>query len=448
MKLIIKNGYVVDPSQKMEEFNNVYVEDGIIQYIGKSYEPFDTMVNGKDEVHQNGQGTVEIIDAQEKWVVPGFIDLHVHLREPGFTYKEDIQSGGEAAYAGGFTTICAMANTSPVIDSASMVEWVTSKAQEVSPVHVLTVGAVTVGMEGQELTDFVALKDAGICGLSEDGKSVMSEQVMRKAMEKAKELDLLILDHTENHDLAGGCMNEGLVSYGMQLKGIPKEAEESILKRDLELAEQIGCRIHIQHVSTKGSVELIRKAKEKGVKVTAETAPHYFTLTDWDIVNQQLAGVKALAKTHMKMNPPLRTREDVLAIKEGLRDGTIDAIATDHAPHSVGDKSLPFSEAPFGVIGLETSFPVSYTALVKSGILTPLQLMEKMALNPARILGLSKGTLAPGVPADITLIDVKNSYEITGQQFQSKSSNTPFEGMTVWGKPQVVCCTKGEVKKT
>ncbi len=434
MKLIIKNGYIIDPSQNMEEFNNVYVEDGFIKHVGKTYEPFE-------------KESIEIIDAKGKWVVPGLIDLHVHLREPGFTYKEDIQSGGEAAYAGGFTTICAMANTSPVIDDAKKVAWIHSKAQEVSPVHVLTVGAITLGMEGKALTDFSSLKQVGICGLSEDGKSVMSEQIMRQAMEKARVLGLLILDHTEDHNLSGGCMNEGLVSYGLQLKGITGETEENMLKRDLELAEQTGCRIHIQHVSTKGSVELIRKAKKRGVKVTAETAPHYFTLTDWDIVNQQLAGIKPLAKTNMKMNPPLRTREDMLAIRKGLKDGTIDAIATDHAPHSIGDKSLSFEEAPFGVIGLETSFPVSYTALVKTGILTPLQLIEKMTTRPAQILGIPKGTLVVNAPADITLIDVNCCFEIQGELFQSKSNNTPFEGMTVWGKPQVVCCTKVKTER-
>lgn len=416
----LKNGRVIDPKNKFDGIEDIWVKDGIII--------------SKEEGEASPADEVKIIDATGKWVMPGFIDLHVHLRDPGFHYKEDIESGSKAAFAGGFTTICVMPNTSPVTDNEEVVTYIIERAKEVGLVNVLPVGAITLEQAGEQLSDYTTMMKAGICAISEDGKTVMNEGLMMKAMEKAKELNLLVMDHTEDHNLTGGVMNEGLVSYGLKLKGIPKEAEERIVARDIKLAEETGCKLHLQHISTKGSLELIKNAKASGIAVTAETAPHYFTLTEWDIVNQQIIGEKPLAKTNMKMNPPLRTKADMLAVREALKDGTLDAIATDHAPHSEGDKAQPFETAPFGIIGLETSFAVSYTHLVKNGILTPLELVERMSTKPADILGINRGSLGVGCVADITMADVEEAYTIDSHGFQSKGRNTPFEGMTVCGK--------------
>ncbi|MEG1930505.1 MAG: dihydroorotase [Anaerovorax sp.] len=421
---IIKNGRVIDPKNKFDGIKDLWIKDGVI--ISEEEGTLCAPSAEKEEIN--------VVDATGKWVMPGFIDLHVHLREPGFTYKEDIQSGSEAAFAGGFTTICAMPNTSPTTDCQEIVRDIVEKAQEVGLVHILPVGAITLGQAGETLCDYESMVEAGICAISEDGKTVMDYSLMMEAMEKAKKLGLLVMDHTEDHHISGGVMNEGLVSYGLKLPGIPKEAEEKIVARDIELAEKTGCKLHLQHISTKGSIELIRQAKERGLDITAETAPHYFALTEWDIVNQQIIGEKPLAKTNMKMNPPLRTKEDVQAVKAALKDGTLDVIATDHAPHSEGDKALPFEKAPFGIIGLETSFPVSYTELVKSGVLTPMELVEKMSTKPAEILGLNRGGLGMGDVADVTMADVSCSYVIDSKTFRSKGRNTPFEGMTLWGK--------------
>lgn len=430
MKLWIKNGLVIDPASGIQETGDIWVENGVIV-------PPMT-------------GDVTEIDATGKWVVPGLIDLHVHFREPGFEHKEDIASGSKAAAKGGFTTVCCMPNTNPAIDNQETVAFIDQKSKEADVINVLPIGSITKGQQGKELTDFEQLDQVettckkllghGICGISEDGKSVMDEDLMLSAMEKAKILGLPIFDHTEDHSLSGGVMNEGLVSYGMNLEGIPRAAEENMVAREIELSAKVGCKLHLCHISTKGSLALIREAKKSGVEITAETAPHYFSMTEWEIVNQQIVAEKPLAKTNMKMNPPLRTKDDMLAVREALKDGTLDAIATDHAPHSEEEKALPFEEAPFGIVGLETSFAISYTYLVKTGVLTPLQLIEKMSTKPAQILGLKRGSLQVGDVADITIIDIEDKYHVDPSEFVSKSKNTPFTGIAVWGKVEHTIC--------
>ncbi|WP_027398835.1 dihydroorotase [Anaerovorax odorimutans] len=435
MKLCIKNGLVIDPVKGTQEISDIWINNGVI------VDPMD-------------DNDVKFIDAEGKWVVPGLIDLHVHFREPGYEYKEDIASGCRSAARGGFTTVCCMPNTNPVIDNEKIVSFVDNKAKEASLINVFPIGAITKNQEGKQLADLDEMNKAetkckellghGICAISEDGKSVMDVNLMEEAMKKAKELNLPIFDHTEDHTLTGGVMNEGLVSYGMSLQGIPREAEENIVKRDIELAAKVGCKLHLSHMSTRGSVNLIREAKKQGIKITAETAPHYISMTEWEIVNQQIVAEKPLAKTNMKMNPPLRTKDDMLALREALKDGTLDAIATDHAPHSEEEKALPFEKAPFGIIGLETSFPISYTYLVKTGILSPLKLIEKMSSNPAEILGLKRGSLQVGYAADIAIIDIEEKYMIDPKEFLSKAKNTPFTGINVWGKAEYTICN-GEI---
>lgn len=426
MKLCIRNGLVISPRNDLERLADVYIEDGIVTAITEPGE-------GSSETEYRE------IFAEGKWVVPGLIDLHVHFREPGYEYKEDIASGCLAAAKGGFTTVCPMPNTKPVIDNTDMVAYVSKKAMEANCVNVLPIGAITLGQEGSILSDFEAMKEASgsIFALSEDGKSVMDSLLMKKAMEKAKALDLPIFSHTEDRELAkGGVMNEGEVAHSLGLPGIPPEAEEIIAIRDILLAKNTGCRTHLCHISTKGSVELIRHAKQHGIPVTAETAPHYFVLTDQDVI-QGKEGMKT-ADSNWKMNPPLRSEEDRLEIIKGLKDGTLDVIATDHAPHHHEEKARPFQEAPFGIIGLETSFALSYTALVKTGILTPKEFISCMSATPAQILGIDRGILEVGKAADLAVIDVEREYEIGLDSFASKSRNTPFIGRKVFGQ---ICYT-------
>ena len=335
------------------------------------------------------------------YVKGGFIDLHVHLRDPGFEYKEDIESGCRAARKGGFTKICCMPNTNPVIDCKEVVEYIRNKASKVKGVEVFVIGAVTKGQAGKELADIEGMAKAGICAISEDGKSVMNSGLLREAMIIAKRLGLPYFSHAEDENLAG-------LPIG----------EELIVARDILLAEETGCRLHLCHISTKGSIDIIRRAKAEGIPITAETAPHYFTLTS-DSVGQN---------TNRKMNPPLRTEKDVNAVRQALADGTIDVIATDHAPHARHEKEVEFSKAPNGVTGLETSFAVSYTNLVKTGILTPEELIDKMSVKPAEILGIKSAS-------DILMIDTDEEYIIQSGDFCSKSINSPFIGMSVCGRP-------------
>ena len=408
MKTCIKNGLIINPKTQMEKVSDLWIEDGKVSYIGT-----------KDEVAD------EVIDASGKWVVPGLIDLHVHFRAPGFEHKEDIESGARAAAKGGFTTVCCMPNTNPVIDNECVVEYIHAMAKRACGVNVLPVGAITKGQEGESLADIGKMKAHGICALSEDGKTVMDSGLMKKAMNYAKPFDLVILDHTEDKQLTGGAMNAGENAQLFGIKGIPREAEEIIVARDILLAKYTGCRLHLCHISTEGSLEIIRFAKAQGVQVTAETAPHYFTLDD---------SILGDYDTNKKMSPPLRTKKDVEAIKRALQDGTLDVIATDHAPHHYDEKNVEFEKAPFGIVGLETSFSLSYTQLVKSGLLSKMALIERMSTKPAEILGIDKGNIEVGKTADITLLDPDSTYTITKETFAGKSKNSPFIGMEVQGE--------------
>ena len=439
MRFCISNGRLVNPATGFDGLADLLVEDGAVVGIlhrasvenqeGAMAKAFPA--SGEEQRQWAIAHEMEIIDATGKLVVPGLIDLHVHFREPGFVYKEDIASGAMAAARGGFTTVCAMPNTKPPVDSPETAAYVNEKAAAACGVNVLAVGAITKGQAGGELADFAAMKHAaggGICALSEDGKSVMDSGLMREAMERAGELGLPIFSHTEDMALAaGGVMNQGAAAKRLGLPGIPPEAEEIIAIRDMLLARNTGCPLHLCHISTKGSVELIRWAKSQGIQVTAETAPHYYILTDEDVKNP-----------NFKMNPPLRGKEDAAAIIAGLCDGTLDAIATDHAPHCGDEKAAAFQQAPFGIIGLETSFPLSYTYLVETGRMSLLDLVSIMSAKPAGILGIGKGDLSPGKPADIAIIDIQEEYQIDPDRFASKGRNTPFGGMKVKGR---VCRT-------
>lgn len=411
MKTCIKNGLIINPKTQMEEVSDLWIEDGIVSFIGHKEDKVD-----------------EIIDASGKWVVPGLIDLHVHFRAPGFEYKEDIESGAKAAAKGGFTTVCCMPNTNPVIDNECVVEYIYAMAKRANGVNVLPIGAITKGQQGESLADIGKMKEHGICAISEDGKTVMDSGLLKKAMSYAKPFGLVMMSHTEDRTLTGGAMNAGENAQLFGIKGIPREAEEIIVARDILLAKYTGCKLHLCHISTEGSLEIIRFAKAQGVHVTAETAPHYFTLDD---------SILGDYDTNKKMSPPLRTKKDVEAIKRALADGTLDVIATDHAPHHYDEKNVEFEKAPFGIVGLETSFGLSFTQLYQSGLLSKMQLIEKMSTKPAEILGIEKGDLSVGKVADITLIDPKATYTVTKETFAGKSKNSPFIGMTLQG--EVIC---------
>ncbi|MDR1496056.1 MAG: dihydroorotase [Clostridiales Family XIII bacterium] len=431
-----------------------------------------------------------VIDGGGLYLAPGFVDMHVHFRDPGFPEKEEIASGSRAASRGGYTTVCCMPNTSPAIDDAETVEYVDARGRAAGLVNVFAVGALTVGQRGAELADMAGMDAAdtlcreltrhGIAGVSEDGKSLMDEGLMRKALLLAKSLGLPLMDHAEDSALAGGCVNEGRVSEKLGVRGLPARAETNIIERDIRLASETGARVHLQHVSTAAGVALIRKAKAAGVSITAETAPHHFTLTE-DLLLALPPGRRASAK----MNPPLRTEADRLAIIEGLADGTIDAIATDHAPHEAEAKALPLEQAPFGIVGLETAFAASYTELVLRGPLTLPQLIDKMSTTPARLIGLGtlgtlgdgtilshgtpgddpvlsrqqsetlrlgRGEVREGAVADLALLELETPYRIDSASFASKGKNTPFDGcevrsrvlMTIRGG-KVTCDARGLV---
>ena len=411
MRILIKGGKVIDPG-KYEGIADILIENGKIVEICPNLEP------------RTSDPEPRIIDASGKIVVPGLIDMHVHLREPGHEYKETIESGCRAAVHGGFTAICPMPNTDPVNDNAAITAYILKKAQEANTARVYPVAAISKGLEGKGLCEYGELKDAGAVALSDDGRPVMNSQLMRRALEYAKGFGMLVISHCEDLELAGnGVMNEGAFATRMGLPGIPNAAESVMVMRDIALCELTRSRLHIAHVSTKESVEAIRAAKKRGAAVTAETAPHYFTLTE-DAVGEY--------DTHAKMNPPLRSAQDREAVLEGLADGTLDVIATDHAPHSSLEKEVEFDHAANGIIGLETSLSLSLR-LVEKGILSLSSLVEKMATNPARILGLEK-SLAPGSVADITLIDPDFGYMADAGKFQSRSRNTPFDGWEMKGR--------------
>ncbi len=409
MTILIKGGMVVDPGRSNGP-SDVLIEDGKIAAVGpKLKAPADA----------------KVLDATGKVVLPGFIDLHVHFREPGFEYKETIQSGTAAAVAGGFTTVCCMPNTNPVNDNQSITEFILDKARAAGNANVLPIGAITKGSEGKELAEIGDLHRAGCVAISDDGLPVTNSLVMRRAMEYAIAFDVPVVDHCEDLHLSeGGCMNEGLVSTQLGLPGMPAAAEDIMVARNLSLAELTGARLHLAHLSTAGSVRMVREAKARGIRVTAEACPHHFMLTE-----EACCGYN----THAKMNPPLRTGADVQAIKEGLRDGTIDVIATDHAPHAMQEKQQEFAAAPNGIVGLETAWPLTLT-LVEEGLLSLEAAVAKLTTEPARAFSLKKGTLAPGADADVAIADLQESWEVDPARFRSKSRNTPFAGWKVKGR--------------
>ena len=410
MKLLIKNGTVINPGDKKITKADVLVTDGVISKIAPE------LKDVADETY----------DAKGCYVMPGFIDLHVHLRDPGLEYKEDIQTGGAAALHGGFTTIVAMPNTKPVADKPDVINYVKNKAEAVTKVHVLQAGAVTKGQKGEELSDIRGMAAAGSPAISEDGKSVMNAQLYREGMKIAAEEGLAVLAHCEDINMVhGGVLNADAKSKELGFAGITNTVEDVIVARDILLAKETGVRLHLCHCSTKDSVRMVELAKEEGLPVTAEVCPHHFCMTSDDITEDD---------ANYKMNPPLRTKEDVEALKKGLADDIMDVIATDHAPHAAREKEQGIQKAPFGIVGLETAAALTYTELVKPGILTPMQMAEKMSYNPAKVLGLEKGTVAEGSHADLTIFDPECEWVIDPAEFLSKGKNTPFGGKKVTGK--------------
>lgn len=430
MTILIKGGQVINPATGMDEVADVLVENGKVTKIEK---------NMKVKAERR-------IDAKGCYVMPGFIDMHVHLRDPGFEQKETIETGCRAAARGGYTTILAMPNTKPVVDNPDVVNYVHNKAKTVGLINVMQVGAVTKGQQGKKLADIEGMAKAGIRAISEDGKSVMNAQLYREAMEKAKELDLVVLAHCEDSNLVnGGVVNADANAERLGLKGITNSVEDIIIARDIMLAYDTGAKLHLCHCSTRNSVMMMQMAKDRNVQITAEVCPHHFTLTSDDIkkVEPLLDVEKNVpldmdADTNFKMNPPLRTKKDVEALKAGLRDNVMDVIATDHAPHTFEEKNASMKRAPFGIVGLETAAPLTYTELVLGGYLTPMQMAEKMSYNPAKIIGIDKGDIQPGKTADIVIFDPTVTYKIDKNEFASKGKNTPFDGREVTGK---VCVT-------
>jgi len=429
MWVLLRGGRVLDPSQDLDVVADVLIEDGRISAIGPGIGRRETD-GGPDKVY----------DVSGKVVVPGLIDMHVHLREPGFEHKETIETGSRAAAAGGFTAVVAMPNTQPPVDSRPVVEYVLNTARRVAAVNVYTAGAVTKGnsagsvsggipspgrSSSEEMAELADIVAAGAVALSDDAFPVQNADLMRRIMEYTRMLDVPVLTHCEDKTLsADGVMNEGIVSTMVGLRGIPAAAEVVHVWRNILLAELAKCRLHIQHVSTAGAVEAVRWAKHKGLPVTCETCPHYFSLTD-----EALCYYDTSAKT----NPPLRTQKDVEAILEGLADGTIDVIATDHAPHAREDKEVDMTAAAFGMVGLETAVPLVLTKLVGAGVMSLSQAVQKMTVAPAKILGLPLGTLREGAPADLTVLDLDAPVTVRSAEFQSKGRNTPFEGWELKG---------------
>ena len=410
MTILIKNGRLINPSENLDKVMDIFVEDGIIKEKAESIEKqADT-----------------VIDATGCYVMPGLIDLHVHFRDPGLTYKEDIETGSKAAAKGGFTTVCCMPNTKPVVDNVETVKYIIEKGEKTGLTNVLPVGAVTKNMAGVEITNVEELKKAGICAISEDGKSVMNSGVYRKAMKNAAKANVPVLAHCEDINLVeGGVINLGDKSSELGVKGISNAVEDVIAMRDIMLAKETGATLHLCHCSTKDSVEMVKRAKEEGIKVTAEVCPHHFSMCSDDITSND---------GNFKMNPPLRAREDMEALIKGLQDDIMDVISTDHAPHSAEEKAKDLEHAPFGIVGLETSVALTVTNLVKKGYLTPMQMAAKMSYNPAKVLGIPKGTLDEGKIADITIIDPDKEYTIDVNTFESKGKNTPFDGYKVSGE--------------
>ena len=411
MGVVIRGGHVCNPATGTDGIMDLRIEDGKVAQLAE------------DLTAEDGD---EVVDAKGCYVFPGFIDLHVHFRDPGQTQKEDIASGSCAAAHGGFTTVAAMPNTTPPVDGPDVVRYVKQKADEAGLTHVLAVGSVTRGMDGKELSDIEGMAAEGIRAISEDGKSVMDSGLYRRAMKKAKEAGLTVLAHCEDRSLVeGGVIHQGSRAEQLGVRGISSATENVIVARDVLLAKETGAKLHLCHCSTKESVEILRQAKAHGIRVTGEVCPHHFTLTDEDIPGDD---------ANYKMNPPLRTKEDVEALRQGLKFGIIDAVATDHAPHTAEEKAAGLESAPFGIVGLETAAALTYTELVLGGVLTPIDMARVMSANPAAILGIDKGDISPGNAADLVVFDPRPTYEIRAAEFCGKGKNMPYEGRAVTGR--------------
>ncbi len=418
--ILLRGGRVIDPSRGSDDIADVFLQGGRIEAVGRN-------IGTPDDA--------KVIDCSGKVVAPGLIDVHVHLREPGQEDLETVATGAMAAVAGGFTGICAMPNTDPVCDNQGVVGFVIAQAQRAGKARVYPIGAVSVGQKGQQLAEFGELVGAGAVAVSDDGKPVTSSHLMRTALEYARTFGIPVADHCEDHTLAGGAMHEGIISTRLGLKGVPSAAEEIMVARDILLAELTGGHVHLCHMSTRGSVDLIRRGKERGIRVTAEACPHHFTLT-----HESCLGYN----TNAKMNPPLREDEDREAIRQALRDGTIDCIATDHAPHHYDAKEREFDDAPNGIIGLETAFGLAMTELVESGLMNLPGLIARMSTIPARTFNLPGGTLATGAPADVVVLDPGARWVVEPSAFYSKSRNTPFGGRTLTGRADLTI-VRGQV---
>lgn len=410
MKLLIRGGRVLDPASGTDGIRDILTENGVIREVGEN-------LNAEVDT---------CVDASGKWVLPGLIDLHVHFRDPGFTDKETIRTGARAAARGGFTTVCQMPNTRPVVDSAEAVREAIHKAEECTYIHVLPIAAITAGQDGEYITDFAGLKAAGAVAVSEDGKSVMNARVARQAMRLAALTDIPVFAHCEDINLrAHGVMNAGAHAKSLGLYGILNAVEDIIAARDILLAADTGCRLHLCHCSTENTVRFVKEARQLGLPVSAEVTPHHFSLDETAVDGTD---------SNFKMNPPLRSRRDVDALLEGLHDDTMEVISTDHAPHTAEEKSRPFAQAPFGIVGLETSVGLTMTQLVHKGVLTPMQMAQKMSYNPAQIIKSQRGTLLPGRAADITVIDPEAEWTVNPRLFASKGKNTPFAGWKLKGR--------------
>lgn len=418
MGILIRGGRILDAATDTDKVGDVYLKDGIIAAIGENLK------------EQPGD---RLVDAAGCVVMPGLIDLHVHFRDPGLEYKEDIESGSRAAARGGVTTVVAMPNTKPVIDNPDRLRYVQNKAAQVSGIHVLQAGAITMGEAGKELADIAGMAEAGVRALSEDGKSVLDAGLYRKGMEEAAKYNIPIFAHCEDMDIRGnGCMNADENAERLGLPGITNSVEDTIAARDIVLATELGAQLHLCHCSTKGVAEMMEVIKEKEIQnVTAEVCPHHFILTSDDIKTDD---------PNYKMNPPLRKKEDVEALKKGLQDGSIQVISTDHAPHAEKEKTGSIRDAAFGIVGLETSLALTYTELVEKGVLTLKQMVEKMSWNPAQILGLPCGTIQEGRPADVIVVDFEREYTLDKNTFLSKGKNTPFHGWKVKGDVRCTIC--------